>query len=67
MPCCIDVVDTACGDVSVWDVQCIWRDVVQQLQCWLRVSRCLNVSYTTSRVVCSWHVQCIWRDVMHEL
>jgi hypothetical protein len=31
MPCCIVVIDTACGDVSIWDVQCIRRDVVQQL------------------------------------
>jgi hypothetical protein len=27
----IDVVDTSCSDVSNWDVQFVWRDVVQQL------------------------------------
>ena len=64
MPDWLDVVDAACSDVSVWDVQRIWRDVVQQLQRRVRVPRRLNVIYTTSRVVWSWHVQFIWSDVV---
>jgi hypothetical protein len=64
VPDWLDVVDAACSDVSVWDVQRIWRDVVQQLQRRVRVPRCLNVIYTTSRVVWSWHVQFIWSDVV---
>jgi hypothetical protein len=31
MSCWIDVVNTASRDVSVWDVQHIWRDVVQEM------------------------------------
>jgi hypothetical protein len=34
----VDVGDTRCGDLCGRPLQRVWRDVVQQLQCGLRVS-----------------------------
>jgi hypothetical protein len=38
MPRCIDVSDAGIVDMSVWSIQRVWRDGVQQLQRWLHLS-----------------------------
>ena len=63
----IGIVD-ACGcDVYRWDVQRVRRDVVQQLQRWLRVSCRLDIVNTSSSHVYRGELQCFWRDVVQQL
>jgi hypothetical protein len=67
VPCRIDFVNTANSHMSVWEVQRVWRDVVQQLQRRLRVSCRLDVIDASGCHVFSWNVQRVWRDVVYEL
>ncbi len=62
----VNVYDTGGCDLSVWTLQSVWRCVVHQLQCGLRVPVAWIHERDRGSVSCR-RLQCVGRDVMQQL
>jgi hypothetical protein len=62
-----EFINTSWCDVPHGAIQRLWRDVVQQLQRWLRMPRRLELISPSGSDLCSWKVLSVGRDVVYEL
>jgi hypothetical protein len=60
----VELVDACCSDVPDWDVQCVGRSVVQQLQRRLRVRGWVELVDACGCDMSGGQIQHLWRDVV---